>query len=241
VVEKDGFLIQFVAPAINGMSEHIGAVRTNIKTAARIPAYLYENRNFIKARGVEMMRQHQIETQYGNGADEELTINDFSMTYSVRSLTALGKENGATVNNKRDGPVYFLYVPQYVEEWVLPGPPRRDGSANRGFVVNVYLNVLSKMQRYNSTVERGLEAKETGYPGGAPGAKRRAPQSEMSEFWRKKREEENEKRLEIERQMVAELKKVRAEAIIRGNPALPTSSMAWPPQSRHQIPDGQDE
>ena len=242
--EKDGLVLIFQCTNIGNASVYMGATRTNVKDAARIPNYLMRNKAAIKMKAIELFKTHRIQTQWGVAADEKMSVDDFGISFMAASLTQEAYK--ANANRRNEGPILMYFVPHFLREWVFTGTPRPDGTPNRGHVVNVYLTCNSKGTRYNAVVEAGakkaeeeeLQRADPSYRGG------KRPNLEMRELFRLKREREAEQERELkegllrsQQKVLDRLDRVEAAAVHINNPALPRTAPQWVPTSTIRLPD----
>ena len=158
MLQKQGMIIQIINQSCPGSSSIIGGVRISLQDIRKAPAYLSRHRRLIKQHAVRILMKHHQDMNYGLGAAETLSSDDFGMSFTVASVST----NGAAMNpgNRREGPLFFCHFPMLVDPIPLIRPDwdtNTEGIAVH--VINAYINLLPLHQRRKYIIEKEREEK----------------------------------------------------------------------------------
>ena len=153
LLTKDGTIFNFINSSCPGASSSIGGLRCNLKDATKIPAYIDRNRNKIKLHAIKALDRHIRESRCAIGAMEDLTVDDYGLTFALASVT----HEGANLNpyKRHEGPLWYCMYPNLCESTVLKVECWDEGSsADRAFIINTYIHLLPAIQRRNKIIEK---------------------------------------------------------------------------------------
>jgi hypothetical protein len=106
-----------------------------------------------------MLRRHLLDTQCPAGLHEELTHEDYSISYSVSSLSEEGRR--AVPQGRNEAPLHFLLHPKWVQPSILE--EKDDGSVDDAHLINVYVHLLDSTRRRSALATR-KRGHDDGYP-----------------------------------------------------------------------------
>ena len=155
IFDKRGVLIQFLNSNCTGAPHVFGGMRLAITDINKVPAYLSKYRRLVKQHAVYALMQHFKEMQCGAGAAEELCTDDFGMTFTVATVTAMG----ALMNpgKRQEGPLFFCHFPALVEPVILTHSDwnaRVEGEAVH--MINCYVSIQPPHLRRSMVIKKYL-------------------------------------------------------------------------------------
>ena len=158
MLQKHGIILQILNQSCPGSSSIIGAVRISLQDIRKAPAYLSRHRRLIKQHAVRILMKHHQDMNYGLGAAETLSSDDFGMSFTVASVSA----NGAAMNpgNRKEGALFCCHFPMLTDPIPLTRPDwdtNTEGVAVH--VINAYINLLPLHQRRRYVIEKEREEK----------------------------------------------------------------------------------
>lgn len=140
--ECSGIIINFINHAGSDMCSVIGGVRLSISEIAQLPEYLVANEGKVKTHAVSQLQTHLVRCQSALGLNEKLTLDDFSLTFTIASIT----EEAALLNpnSRSEGPMWMCHFPSFTRMIQLDSTP---GEEDYAYVVNGYINLVHQNQR----------------------------------------------------------------------------------------------
>lgn len=140
--QRDGIIIQFINHLGNDMGSVIGGVRIGLTEIALFPEYLVQYEGQVKAHAAAQLQRHLERSQSAVGLGENLTVDDFSMTFMIASVT----EEAALVNpnTRNEGPLWMCHFPTFTRKIQLNFSEEEPDSA---YMVNGYINLVHANQR----------------------------------------------------------------------------------------------
>lgn len=150
IYNRRGIFLQFINTNCIGATTIIGGMRLNLADIQRIPVYLTKHREAIKTHAMHLLMRHFMNSQCANGVGEVLTTQDFSMTFSIASISP----RAAALNpmGRSEGPVFYAACPAWTEE-VFVGE-EEDGAQDTAHVVNVYVYLPDANRRRHLAIKR---------------------------------------------------------------------------------------
>ena len=92
IFTTSGTIFHFINSSCPGAASIIGALRCNLAEARKIPAYVQRNKNKLKIHAVNALENHFRNSQCAIGAGENLTMDDYGITFALASVTQAGAE-----------------------------------------------------------------------------------------------------------------------------------------------------
>jgi hypothetical protein len=150
-----GIYLQFVNLNATGSATMIGGVRIQLKDITKVPKYLSTNKSTILQWGASYLVQHLLDTQCPAAANEVITYEDFSISFSVATLSDEGRRLNPMGRN--EGPVHFCVHPGLLQPAVLGR--FTNGSIDEAHAINLYVHLLEAPKRGTSIMKK-LKAEE---------------------------------------------------------------------------------
>ena len=153
VLTCQGTIFNFINSSCPGAASIIGALRCNLTEAQKIPIYVEKNKNKIKIHAVNALERHFRESQCAMGAGENLTLDDYGITFAIASVTP----QGAALNpfKRHEGPLHYCLFPNLCEATVMKVECWDDhAAAEVAYIVNVYIHLLPLNQRRNRILQK---------------------------------------------------------------------------------------
>jgi len=147
--ECTGIIVNFINHAGSDMCSVIGGVRLSISEISQLPEYLVANIGKVKTHAVSQLQTHLVRSQSALGLNEKLTLDDFSITFTVASIT----EEAAFLNpnTRGEGPMWMCHFPALTKMVTLDSTP---GEEDYAYVVNAYINLVHPNQRRRLVAEK---------------------------------------------------------------------------------------
>lgn len=148
-----GVILQFICQNCPNASIFAGGMRLKVSDIRKVPQYLERYRQQICLHATEQLHRHLIDSQCSAGATEKLCVDDYSLTYSVASLSQAGRLLNPL--GRHEGPLFYCLFPALLEETYLY--MEADGTANSAYVLNAYLHLQEPSRRRNAVLKRAAE------------------------------------------------------------------------------------
>ncbi len=145
-----GVIINFFNPNTTAATQNIGGIRLILDDIRRIPAYLHKHRQRLRHLAVKFLDKHIRFAQCAIGAGERLTDDDYSLTWSVASLSEEGQNVWA--GKRSEGPLYFCMYDKLTRPVHLRTFP--DGTEDRAYLIHGYIALLPAGQRRTTALKR---------------------------------------------------------------------------------------
>ena len=247
LVTSTGTIFNFVNSSCPGAASVIGALRINLSDPRKIPAYVQQNKDKIKLHAINALERHLRESRCSVGAAEDLTVDDYGLTFSLASVTAAGAELNPF--KRHEGPLYFCLFPNLCEATCLKVECwDTSAQADMAFIVNTYIHLLLAIQRRNRVIAR-LREEVQSQPGAMPidAVHRKKPKLAASASHAKsspmtygqKRDAEHKALLERYTSLELHMAKLEKQRLLTNPPLPPTKGVVWPPKSANEpeMPD----
>lgn len=156
VYHNKGVLLQFINMNATGATTLIGGTRIHVKDLRKLPSFLDRHTTIIRQHAVTQLHQHLLDTHCATGVTESLSFEDYSISYSVASLSEVGRR--LIPMQRNEGPLLYCLCEHLVEPVPLFTNP--DGTPNVAYVVNVYIHILSAAQRRQVVYKRHVQEEE---------------------------------------------------------------------------------
>jgi hypothetical protein len=150
VYHKKGVLLQFINMNSTGATTLIGGIRINVRDIRKLPSFLDRYTSNVREHAVSRLTQHMLDTHCATGVAESLCCEDYSLSFSVASLSEAGRK--LVPMQRNEGPLLYCLCEHLVEPVPLFTNP--DGTPNSAYVVNVYIHLLPASQRRAVVLKR---------------------------------------------------------------------------------------
>jgi hypothetical protein len=156
VYHNKGVLLQFINMNATGATTLIGGTRIHVRDIRKLPSFLDRHTAIVREYAVTQLHQHLLDTHCATGVTESLSFEDYSLSFSVASLSELGRKT--IPMNRNEGPLLYCLCEHLVEPVPLFTNP--DGTLNTAYIVNVYIHLLSASQRRGAVLKRHLQEEQ---------------------------------------------------------------------------------
>ena len=157
ICEKEGTYLQFVNLNATGSATMIGGVRIQLQDISKVPQYLSKNKSIILQWGASFLVQHFLDTQCPAAENERITHEDFSISFSVASLSNKGCRLYPMGRN--EGPLHYCVHPGLLQPAKLG--MLADGSPDEAHVINVYVHLLDASKRRTAIIRKSKDDEKT--------------------------------------------------------------------------------
>ena len=148
--KHNGVLLQFINSASIGSSNVIGGIRLKMSDITQLPAYLARYKTKVKAQAIRHLHRHLLDTQCPLGLGEELTTDDYGVSFTVATLTL--RAGYLHPYERKEGPLFYCLYPGLVEPVFLRY--LENGEADMAYIINVYINLLEPNKRRSALAVR---------------------------------------------------------------------------------------
>lgn len=150
--ENKGVIVQFINHNCHDMTSIFGGVRLKLETVTLFPEYLAENEGKLKAHAVAQLHRHLLRCQCIAGANETLTIDDYSVSYSIATIS--NEASLMNPNKRREGPIFYCHFPNLLGTIDLDVDMGTGEIYDYAHVINLYIHLLDPSRRRNKVVEK---------------------------------------------------------------------------------------
>jgi hypothetical protein len=157
IVDMVGVFIQFInAQSIhaNGTGDIFGGIRTNLTDAEQVPNYLDKYSSTIRTIARRQLEAHLHRVNHPAGLNENLTDEDFSMTFAWNTLSAAGLR-AAHPSARKEGPIWYGLFPTLIEPIDVSRNQTRGQWAH---IINCYISLPSKQIRHSYLRQKKKDA-----------------------------------------------------------------------------------
>lgn len=166
LVQNQGVVIQFINQGCPNTATIIGGMRLEITEIEKVPRYLSLYKGFIRKQAALHLHRHFVDARSPIGAGEAVCDNDFSLSYSVASLSPRGSL--LHPSKRSEGPLFYCLFPGLVEQVFLCYKP--DMSPDMAFLINCHIHLLPHPLRRHNVLKRIQAAAQGAAP--APAKKK---------------------------------------------------------------------
>lgn len=160
--QNKGIIVQFLNHSAAGMGTVIGGVRIGLTDIRYFPEYLFEHEQSLKSHAARQLIRHHERSQCSLGVGEDLVLDDFSISWTLASITA--EAAFLNPNGRNEGPIWMCHFPSFTTPVKLGY--LADSTPDAAYVVNCYINLVHSNQRrrcvkakHAAEVIRKMEAK----------------------------------------------------------------------------------
>ena len=148
-----GVIVNFFNPNTTGAVQNIGGVRLALDDIRKVPSYLHRNRRRFKQLAMKLLDAHLRHAVCPVGAGEVLTMDDYSLTFAVASLSDEAKLIWAGKRN--EGPLYLCTGSNMTKPILWGQTP--DGRDDYAHMVHAYVALSPAAQRRTTILKRLAE------------------------------------------------------------------------------------
>ncbi len=177
---RKGVILQFINNNCTGATSLVGAIRLALDDIRKIPAYLERNFFRLKYFAVKCLDRHIKANLCATGAGENLTHDDYGMSFSLASVS----QRGLLLNpsKRNEGQMFYCLYPGLHDPVFLGTNP--DGTEDFAHIVNAFIHLMPSPQRRNRVLMKlenespspalspALATAPVPIPTAAPGSKR---------------------------------------------------------------------
>ena len=166
MITKKGIIIQFLNSNSSGATTMVGVTRIGLSDPRKVPAFLQRNVGIIRQHAVTALQTHFKMTLCSSGALENLSPEDFSISFSWASLTEAGRS--LTQHGKPDLALGYGLLDQYVQPILA--------SRNDPYpvcVLNAFVQLQDPSRRITTVIKKARE--DEANRANPPPSKRHAP------------------------------------------------------------------
>jgi len=145
-----GVLMQFINNNAPDSATIIGGLRIAINDVRRLPGYICKYRQRIKTHAIDCLQRHLRETVCSIGADEELSPDDFGISFMMASVSPIGR--ALHPNRRNEGAMFYCMYPPLLDEVYLY--LATDATPITAQVVNAYIHLLEPSRRRTYVLKR---------------------------------------------------------------------------------------
>lgn len=142
---RKGVILQFLNNNCTGATSLIGAIRLALEDIRKIPAYLDKNASRLKYFAVKCLDRHIRANLCATGAGENLTHDDYGISFSLASVS----QRGLLLNpsKRNEGQLFYCLYPGLHDPVFLGTNP--DGTEDFAHIINVFIHLTPSAQRRN--------------------------------------------------------------------------------------------
>jgi hypothetical protein len=150
MLSRKGCILQYINLNSIGATNMIGATRIGVTDPRRVPLYLSRHKSVIRQHAVAALQQHLLDTQCSTGVLENLTVDDYSLSFSWASIT----EEGRSLNPFGRPELPLAYAA--FDRLVAPRPLNKEDTVG-SLVVNVFIMLQEMPKRRGAVIKRARE------------------------------------------------------------------------------------
>jgi len=149
IVDMSGIFIQFISSqSINtmGTRDIFGGIWINLTNAERVPNYLDKYETTIRIIARKQLEAHLQRVNHLAGLNEQLTDEDFSMSFAWNTLLAAGLR-AAHPSARKEGPIWYGLFPALIEPINVSRDPSNPGQW--AHIINCYISLPNKQIQHS--------------------------------------------------------------------------------------------
>jgi len=233
--KNKGVILAFLNTACNDAIATVGGFRLHLTDIRKVPQYITKYRGLIKQKAIKCFQQHLLDNQSPIGAGENLSVDDFGLTYAIATLSPEAAQLCRPA--RQEGPLFFCLHPGLIQPAHVGF--NEDGSRDYAHIINVYINILSTERRRPNILRRLSEARANpdSTAATAPKRSKQEQSGDRRQFYSQQQRQKDNALAEIVQEnrsamatIVQEVKGLKQEY-----PPIPAQPpMPWPP-ARNEI------
>ena len=154
--KKQGVMINFINHNCPDSATIIGGIRMKTTEIIRVPALLARHYTSLKMQASHFLQKHLLRCQNALGCNEPITVDDFSLSFMVASLSPAGFKLHPSGRN--EGPLHFCLYSGLVEMVNLGYAD--DGTPMGCYVINAYVHLMEPTRRRTTVLKKAAEDKK---------------------------------------------------------------------------------
>ena len=150
MVRHKGVMINFINHNCPDSATVIGGIRMRTGEIARVPTLLSRHYQSIKVQASHLLQKHLHRCQSTLGVTESITVDDFSLSFMLASVSEAGRRLHPSGRN--EGPLHFCLFAGLVE--LVPLGYEEDGGRLDCYVINAYIHLLDAPRRRTAALKK---------------------------------------------------------------------------------------
>ena len=229
MVTKQGVMINFINHNCPDSATIIGGIRLRSDEIARIPAIIARHFHSIKLQAAHFLQKHFDHTQSALGLTETITVDDFSLSFMLASVSDLGRSLHPYGRN--EGPLHFCLFPKLCK--LIPIGVTHEGEIVDCHVINAYVHLNDPARRKNPVLKKKEEDRKRKKEQPEVAKPTQDSMAKKQKFQPKKPSTPEISTTDIKdirntvHQLAKEVKQLNLP--VPPYPALPATSVKWPP------------
>jgi hypothetical protein len=151
VLSRNGILLQYVNMNSMGATNMVGVSRTSVTDPRKMPAYLSKYKTVIRSHAVGLLKGHFDDTQCSTGATENISHEDYSISFSWASIS----EEGRRLNPFGRNELPLAYAA--FDNWVEPNHTHSSNPDTFVYVINVWIMLQESTKRKRAVLKRARD------------------------------------------------------------------------------------
>jgi hypothetical protein len=151
VLTRNGVILQYVNMNSMGATNMVGASRITQQDPRKVPAYLSKYKSVIRQHAVGLLQGHFSDVQCSTGVNENLSHEDYSISFSWASIS----EEGRRLNPFGRNELPLAYAA--FDNWVEPNHTYSTDPNSLVYVVNVWIMLQEPTKRKGAVLKRARE------------------------------------------------------------------------------------
>ncbi len=239
-----GVLVNFINHNSPDSATVIGSIRLKTSEIQRVPRLLSQYYQSVKAHAAYALQKHLEMTQSTLGVDEVITLDDFSLTFMLSSVSDEAKRHHPYGRN--EGPLYYCLFSEYTRLSTIGYTI--DNKPATCYLINAYIHLNEAAKRRNAVLKKKRSAEEKpqikkekdepeSYKNQQPGP------SAAKKFKYQKKAPQTQPELTAMQDSISRIEKQVTKLNLPGKsayPAMPTApAFTWPtPDAMPPMPEG---
>jgi len=153
--EHSGAIIRVYNCDVPGSPTEVGIIRLRASNIQYVPVVLARERQRIKNWALQHVHGSLKEACHNIGMDPRLTSEEWSMRYTVTTLSPYGRR----MLGEGEPGLWVLHCPEYLEEAIFAR--YSDGSDDRAHHLNLYINLVKPEHRIRKVEGGWIKEEET--------------------------------------------------------------------------------
>ena len=237
IFTSGGVLINFLNHNCPDSATIIGGIRMRSAEIQRVPSLLSQYYSAIKTHAAYALQKHMVRSQSALGLNEAITVDDFSLTFMLGSLS----EEGISTHpyGRKEGPLHYCYFANFIKPKALGYT--HDGKLDSCYIINAYVHLNEAGKRRNAVVKKTVSEKRK--------IEEPKPQSNPAQVnakkpkFQKRPNQQQAPELDAVKDSISRIEKQVMKLNLPGKSAYPdlpeTALPVWPPTDAHpEMPSG---
>ena len=144
-----GPMMHFINTSCDDSVQCIGMTRLPAMDIRLVPAYLHRYETILKIRARKALEAHFKAQQCTLGIGESLTLEDFSFSFSITSLSDVGDRVWPLA--RKEGPLSWCLIDKFIQ--TVPFNLYPDGSMDVGHTLNAYIHLNAPKNRRRAVLQ----------------------------------------------------------------------------------------